>query len=289
MSMMRGQNLFTTVMMLSFYPFLFLFMLLPQYFVYEVIALFIYFAIFFYVKTAILLKKREMIDGVVWLDSWTVRDLDYSEEILWGIEDYKLMNYYLDTDPNRPNDIERLKKECEELISKENPETYKKELNDQEKKVVQEAKEKTKSEMKGQYFYLIRLSQDTSFNDTSNHQFKKAILITRYPFMIEFNPSRLELCVDGYFAKARAAKCALNVEGWLTDDRPLVTVAWSESDTLEKKSNEQKEENTDIKTLNFLKAMRELIYHYENKVQRVEVSIDKLKKESEGWQDLYEE
>ena len=293
--MWKGQNLFSMILMFSMYPFLIMFLLMPQYMAYLIAGMCVYFAVFFFIRTSILLKKREQIDGVLWLDSWTIRDLDYSEELLWGIEHAKLIEYRLG---DSQSSLEECLKEAEEIL-KENPEYKKKdkdkkpEANDKDKEIIDLAKTFTKDQLRGRYYYLVKLSQETSFNDTQKHTFKKAIFITRFPFWIEFNPDRLELEVEGYFAKGRAAKCALNIESWLTDDRPLVTVAWTEASTLEIKAKLEKptdiEAELEDRIKNVINGLRDLVDHYEAKTERLQITEDKWRKRAEGFQELYED
>ncbi|MBD3343086.1 MAG: hypothetical protein GF353_28570 [Candidatus Lokiarchaeota archaeon] len=293
--MWKGENLWTMLMTYSMFPLMMLGMIFSEYLIYVIVGGIIYFAVLFYVRTQIILNKREMIDGVLWLDSWTIRDLDYSEEMLWGVETAKLMDYTLGTKQESQKELINEAKAFLELWDKKDSESEKenKKLTGKDKEIVALAKEKKKTELKGVYFYLVKLSEDTKFSDTEKHLFKKAIFITTYPFWIEFNPSRIDLIVEGYSAKARAAKCALNIEAWLTDTRPLVTVAWTESDTLELKARLQKIQNSKDpyieKSMNVIRSLRNIIDFYEAKTEQLRLTEDKWRRRAAGFEELYQE
>lgn len=306
-SMWKGQNLFVMIFMISAYPIMFMFLMLPsKYLMYEITGTACYLVMLIVVRYKVMLDKRTMIDGVLWLDSWTIRDLDYSEELLWGVEAHKLMEFELGAGKRPLEDYferaqelleiyESEEKKVAEDIDDESRAGQKKrpKLNDAEKKVIEMAKRKTKEEMRGSYFYLVKLSQDVAFEDTKKHTFNRALFVTQFPWEIEFNPDRLRLEVDGYFADGRAAKCALDIEAWITDDRPLVTIAWTEASTLEIKARLQKqisiENKRAQKAKRLITALRNLIDHYEAKTERLQLTEQKWKKRADGFQDLYEE
>jgi hypothetical protein len=274
---------------------------------YEIVGMCVYFAAFFYIQTAIKLKKREMIDGVQWLDSWTIRDLDYSEELLWGVEKARLLDYTISTQSRTIEEYivdcetflteidkeekEKDKKETKEEKEKDKKEKKEEKISEKEKQVIELSKSKSQNELRGHYYYLVKLAQETSFEDTEEHAFKKAIFVTSLPWAYEFNFSRLQLEVEGYIAKGSAAKCALNIEKWLTDDRPLVTVAWTESATLELKGKMEKDSDHEIheKTQQIFTAFRSLVNNFENKTERIDLTEKKWKNRAEGFKELYEE
>lgn len=327
----RGENAFQSIMMISAYPFMGLMFILPI--TYVLIALVIYLVVFNQLRVSILLKKRTEIEGITWLDSWTIRDLDYSEELLWGIENYTLLDYTID---DRIKQLDFYKKELEKIVEKieegvkatsktdqNQPKT--KELNEKEREVIetmqniepsandfielferysQIAKSKNKEDLKewiteelkikrirekmrGAYVYLIKLKNGLSFDDREEHFFRHAVIITKFPWEAEFHFSKMPLDVDGYYVNARAARCALNIKDWVTDERPLVKIEWSEAYSLEKKSNEENIIMDKDKQLEN-KVLKSLVMNFENKAQRHNATIDRIQKQSDAYEELWE-
>lgn len=345
--MFQGRNLFFTLMMFSIYPFIISMFIFKEDIEKVIIGFGIYMAVFLQIKTSLELRKREYIDGNIWLNSWTVRDLVYSQELLWGVkdpilldfkigEDIKEMDYYIEMEKTLEKELkepdEPEKKDSKKDKEKDNKkdEDKPRERNDKEKEVdkiiqlskptpeeiaikilefINNNKEKDKDEkikkelikyieklietdivlknVRGAYIYKVLLSQDTEFEDSEEHKFAQAIFVTRYPWEFEFHPIKLSLEVDGYYLKSRASNCALRVNKWINDKKPLITVDWSETDSLRALTDELNV-IPDKSAKKEIRILRSIIREQESTASRFSETTKRLEQEKDKYRDLYE-
>jgi len=138
----------------------------------------------------------------------------------------------------------------------------------------------------GEYVYILKLVSPYWFFDSVDHKYDHIILITNLPYGNQFKYSQETIYQNGWWVNAKTTRATFDVESWVDDDRPVMRVEWSLSESLDIKRKKVNQEPNPVHR-RMIDILRSMVKNLRSKFERADIKMNQLEEEGEYWHKLY--